>query len=69
MKIFWILWNPEGNTPPTKRFDTLEKARQVAADMQSRIGIGTMYVLKAEASLTITLKEKWEKIDDRSERH
>lgn len=60
MKTFWILWNPEGRMPPTKQFETREEATRVAAVMQQRIGIGTMYVLKVESAFTVALKTKWE---------
>lgn len=62
MKTFWILWNPEGKTPPTVQFETAEKAMAQAARLQQRIGLGTMYVLKAEAAFTVAVKTKWESV-------
>lgn len=59
-KVFWLLWNPEGRMPPTKCFDTYEEAAEVAEAMQKRIGVGTMYILKAEQSYTVAQKGKWE---------
>lgn len=61
MKKFWILWNPEGHTPPTVKFTTLQAARETAAKMQARIGIGTMYVMESVAGINVTLVQKWDK--------
>lgn len=58
-KTFWILWNPEGKTPPTVAFPTLEGAREIAAKMQSRIGVGTMYVMECVAGVEVSLVQKW----------
>ena len=59
-RLFYILWNPEGRTPPTMRFDSYEKAAEFAEAMQRRIGVGTMYIMKSEQSITVTQKIKWE---------
>ena len=59
-KTFWLLWNPEGRTPPTKRFDTFEEAAAVAENMQKRIGVGTMYIMKTVQSVTVSHQVKWE---------
>lgn len=59
-KTFWLLWNPEGHTPPTKRFSTYDEAARVAEAMQKRIGLGTMYILKAVQSFSVVQKTKWE---------
>lgn len=58
MKRFWILWNPKGNTPPTVRFNTYEKALETGQMMQERIGVGTMYVMKVEAEYTVMMHGK-----------
>lgn len=60
MKTFWILWNPEGQNPPTIRFATFDIAKEQAAKLQTRIGVGTMYVMRAVAGVTISLTQKWE---------
>lgn len=60
MKTFWILWHPEGKTPPTVVFDTEDKARKSAETMIQRIGHGTMYVMKGVAGVAVTAKTKWE---------
>lgn len=60
MKTFFILWNPDGRTPPTARFETYEEAAKVAEAMQKRIGVGTMYIMQAMAAVSLTLKQKWE---------
>lgn len=59
-KRFYILWNPQGQTPPTKRFDTYEEAADVAEAMQRRIGLGMMYILEAVQSVTVSQQVKWE---------
>lgn len=59
-RVFWILWNPEGVNPPTYRFYTYEDAAKRAEEMQKKIGIGTMYVLKAVQSFSVMQKTKWE---------
>lgn len=59
-KVFWILWNSEGRTPPTARFSTFSKAMAMAESMQKDIGVGTMYVLKAENKVCVTKKVIWE---------
>lgn len=59
-QTFYILWNPQGHTPPTTRFESYEKAAEVAEAMQRRIGVGTMYIMKAEQSVSVTQKIKWE---------
>lgn len=63
MKTFWILWNPEGETPPRVRFATEEGAKETAEKLQTRIGVGTMYVMEAKTSYNVSLKTKWEKAD------
>jgi hypothetical protein len=63
MKPFWILWNPQGKTPPTVRFSTYEAARATADKMQQNLGIGTMYVMQVVAGVTVSLKTKWENVD------
>lgn len=57
---FYILWNPAGQTPPTVRFPTYDEAAKIAESMQKRIGLGTMYVMEAVQSFTVTQKSKWE---------
>lgn len=59
-KKFYILWNPAGQTPPTMRFKTYDEAAKVAEAMQRRIGLGTMYILEALQSFTVSHKTKWE---------
>lgn len=59
-KIFWLLWNPQGQTPPTKRFSCYEEAEEVATAMQQRLGVGTMYILKAVQSVSVAQTVKWE---------
>lgn len=59
-KKFYILWNPDGQTPPTVRFKTYEEAAKVAEAMQKRIGLGTMYILQAVQSFSVVQKSKWE---------
>lgn len=58
-KVFWLLWNPQGHTPPTKRFDSYDEAANVAEAMQKRIGVGTMYILRAVQSVSVIQKVKW----------
>lgn len=60
MKTFWILWNPAGNTPPTVKFTNLDAARETAAKMQSRIGVGTMFVMEAVAGCEVKQVMRWE---------
>lgn len=62
MSEFYILWNPEGQSPPTATFRTYEEAAAVAEKMQKRIGVGRMYVMKAVQCFAVELKTKWEKI-------
>lgn len=62
MKTFWILWNPEGQTPPTVRFSSFNAARDCAEKMQQRLGVGTMYVMKVEMGVSVSLKTKFEKV-------
>lgn len=59
-KQFFILWNPQGQTPPTKAFGTYDEAAKTAESMQKRIGIGTMYIMKAVQSVTVSQSIKWE---------
>lgn len=63
MKAFWILWHPQGNTPPTVMFDTVDKAMKTAELMIERIGKGTMYVMKAVGGVEIVTKKTWTAID------
>lgn len=59
-KIFWILWNPQGYSPPTYRFASYEDAAKRAEEMQRKIGNGTMYVMQAVQSVTVSQKVKWQ---------
>jgi hypothetical protein len=63
MKKFWILWNPEGKTPPTVKFASFEAASKTADAMQKRIGVGTMYVMEVVAGCEVKQTARWAKVD------
>lgn len=58
-RVFYILWNPEGQRPPTRKFDSYDEAAEVAQAMQLRIGVGTMYILKAVQAVSVVQDVKW----------
>lgn len=59
MKKFWILWHPQGQTPPTVKFATFQEAKNCAENMIGKIGIGTMYVMEAVAGVEPVRKVRW----------
>jgi len=49
---FWILWCPTSNLPPTVRYHTAQKARDVAAAMAWKHPGQEFIIMRAEASAT-----------------
>lgn len=59
MKTFWILWHPEGSTPPKVRFGTLAEAVKTAEFMMEKIGNGTMFIMKAVGGIETLKRTKY----------
>lgn len=49
MKKFWIIWNPEGVTPPTVTFSAFGPARREAERLAAKCG-GHFHVLVLEGT-------------------
>lgn len=48
---FWIVWNPDGKTPPLKMLGAKSAAERAAKSLASRVGNGEIfYVLRAQCS-------------------
>lgn len=61
MTTFWILWSPEGDTPPRVRFGTEEGAKASAAKMAADHYPSTFYVMKAVAGVKAVQRVRWDK--------
>lgn len=59
MKTFFILWHPEGHTPPTVRFNTLAEAVKTAEFMMEKIGQGTMYIMRVVGGIETLKRTKY----------
>ena len=55
---FWILWNPDGNTPPKVVFKTYDGALTESKRLIAQIGRGTVYVMEAVSSETVEVNVK-----------
>lgn len=49
MQSFWIVWSPQSDLPPRKRFASFNHASTVAASMAAKHKNSTFCVMRAEA--------------------
>ena len=54
-EVFWILWCPGFSRPPTVRFESLEKAREVAESMATKNPNDEFFIMEARG-VSKTLK-------------
>ncbi len=59
MSTFWILWHPDGKTPPTVTFQAHENAVATAELMMNRIGQGTMYIMRCDGAVAMVKRTKY----------
>jgi hypothetical protein len=62
MKTFWILWHPQGTTPPTVMFAERVKAEKTAEAMINRIGSGTMFIMEAVGGVELQRRLVWQHV-------